>query len=193
MMAHTTFWKFELFGRVLVCLFRTLANRCTPAVRVPAGDRRSYNTTSVNGRNDEQRHDTGHVGSTAGAGGFPLTIAMVALRDLPAGTPLSCAWVDAEDSFPARTARLEEYARVSVLPPPRPLGAVAAVPSPLIAASLSGSGEFASAPLEGQGARCSCGGSGCEGLRVRFRKSAMKIADFWRCGSSRTRTMEEYL
>ncbi len=63
-----------------------------PAVRVPAGDRRSY--------------------SAAGAAGGPLTVAAVALRDLSAGAPLSCSWVDAELPFAARMAGLKEYERV---------------------------------------------------------------------------------
>ncbi|CAN0504959.1 unnamed protein product, partial [Ectocarpus sp. 12 AP-2014] len=80
-----------------------LTHSCAPAVRVPAGDRRSYN---VGG---------GGVISgapTAGAAGWPLTVATVALRDLAAGEALSCSWVDPEETFSARMARLEEYARV---------------------------------------------------------------------------------
>lgn len=86
-----------------------LPHSCAPAVRVPAGDRRSYNAGGGGG---------GVVSGapTAGAAGWPLTVAAVALRDLAAGEALSCSWVDPEDPFSVRIARLEEYTRVPPCP-----------------------------------------------------------------------------
>eukprot|EP00903_Cladosiphon_okamuranus_P010088 g9555.t1 len=77
-----------------------LPHSCAPAIRVPAGDRRSYNACGG-----------------GGLAGRPLTVAMVALRDITAGAPLSCAWVDAREPFTARMSKLEEYCRVGVVPP----------------------------------------------------------------------------
>lgn len=106
-----------------------IPHSCTPAVRVPAGDRRSYiagGTTAGGGSSGggavaeaeagKQKSEPGVP--TAGAAGWPLTVAMVALRDIPAGAPLSCAWVAAEEAFSARMAGLKEYSRVVVAPPP---------------------------------------------------------------------------
>lgn len=107
-----------------------LPHSCAPAVRVPAGDRRSYNARS---------------GGGGGAAGRPLTVAMVALRDIPAGAPLSCAWVDAREPFAARMSRLKEYCRVAVVPP---ASSIVAEPG-----SSEGPREVARAG--------GCGGCGC--------------------------------
>lgn len=105
-----------------------LPHSCAPAVRVPAGDRRSYNARGG-----------------GGAAGRPLTVAMVALRDIPAGAPLSCSWVDAQEPFATRMSRLREYSKVEVV-----------LPAPSTAAGPGGSGGA----LEPGGAG-SFGGCGC--------------------------------
>lgn len=114
-----------------------LPHSCAPAVRVPAGDRRSYNAR----------------GGGGGAAGLPLTVATVALRDIPAGVPLSCSWVDAQEPFSTRMSRLKEYSRVAVVPP-----------TPAVA--VTGLSEFESSSVgrgsEGAGGGAGrCGGCGC--------------------------------
>ena len=79
-----------------------LPHSCAPAIKVPAGDPRSY------------RRDGGVAGDdarfpTAGAPGWPLSVAAVALRDIPAGAQLACSWVDAEQRLSVRMAKLRDY------------------------------------------------------------------------------------
>lgn len=132
-----------------------IPHSCTPAVRVPAGDRRSYNagggaTIGVGGRRGadaEQKQNEPGV-ATAGAAGWPLTVAMVALRDIPAGAPLSCAWVGAEGTFSTRMAELTEYRRVVVAPPPPLLAPVPPSSPPLPSPSADRPSEESS-PEEG--------------------------------------------
>ncbi|CAM9974582.1 unnamed protein product, partial [Ectocarpus fasciculatus] len=140
-----------------------LAHSCAPAVRVPAGDRRSYNAAGGGG---------GGVVSgapTAGAAGWPLTVATVALRDLAAGEPLSCSWVDPEEAFSVRMARLEEYARVPPDPSDDgdvpPIGDCAASCGPLRCGVGGGDGGDCRGSMEtGEGKLAqlhSPGGRGC--------------------------------
>lgn len=86
-----------------------LPHSCAPAVRVPAGDPRTYS-----GRVSDVGVgvDDGWGGRPrAGVAGWPLTVAAVALRDLPAGAPLTCSWLDAAggEDRATRIAMLEEF------------------------------------------------------------------------------------
>ena len=79
-----------------------LPHSCTPNVRVPAGDRRGYN---ANGGGAEAEKDD----SVSGAAGWPLSVATVALRDVSAGSSLTCSWVDAEEDYTVRADLLGAY------------------------------------------------------------------------------------
>lgn len=82
-----------------------LPHSCAPNVRVPAGDRRGYNTNRGSGGGGEGEGD----GSASGAAGWPLSVAMVALQDVSAGFPLTCSWVDAGEEYIARGDTLMAY------------------------------------------------------------------------------------
>lgn len=110
-----------------------LPHSCAPAVRVPAGDRRTYNAPG---------------GGGGGAAGRPLTVAMVALRNIPAGAPLSCSWVDAQEPFAARMSRLKEYNQVTVVP-----RTVSTVAGP---GGSGGARESEGAAVGGCGGGCGC-------------------------------------
>lgn len=85
-----------------------LPHSCTPNVRVPAGDRRGYNANSGGGGGGG---DEGRAGiSASGAAGRPLSVAMVALSDVSAGSSLTCSWVDAEEDYTARAELLKAHA-----------------------------------------------------------------------------------
>lgn len=133
-----------------------LPHSCAPAVRVPAGDRRSYNA---------------HGG---GGAGQPLIVAMVALRDIPAGAPLSCSWVDAQEPCSARMSRLRKYSRVTVVPP-----------TPTSVAGL-GESEGPRAP-EGAGG---CGGCGCSKCAVESHGTSGRGEDSGRSGLAVERLLE---
>lgn len=85
-----------------------LPHSCTPTVRVPAGDPRTYRSESIG-------VNAGFP--MAGVPGWPLSVATVALRDIPLGAPLTCSWVDAEERVSIRMARLREYGKVSTVWP----------------------------------------------------------------------------
>lgn len=85
-----------------------LPHSCAPTVRVPAGDPHTYRRESV-----------GVIAGfpMAGAPGWPLSVATVALRDVPLGAPLTCSWVDAGERFSTRMARLREYGKMAAVWP----------------------------------------------------------------------------
>lgn len=80
-----------LSARALLLGSASLPHSDAPAARVPAGNPRSYNSGGGGrggGAEDSKR---------AGIAGWPLTVACVALRDLPANAPITTSWVDDED------------------------------------------------------------------------------------------------
>lgn len=92
------------------CVVRA-PHSCAPTVRVPAGHPREYNsghafTGAGGGRPDSM--------ACAGVSGNPLTVAAVALQDIPAGTDVTMTWVDSEAQFSTRSAMLSEYTAVNV-------------------------------------------------------------------------------
>lgn len=84
-----------------------LPHSCVPNVRVPAGDRRGYNSNRsvAGGRGGEGEEDA----PASGAAGWPLSVATVALIDVSAGSSLMCSWVDAGEEYIARGELLKAY------------------------------------------------------------------------------------
>lgn len=87
---------------LLPALGLRLPHSCAPNARVPAGDRRNYAVSCGVGGG-------GGGGPIAGAAGWPLSVATIALRDLPAGSPLTCSWVDVSETFKIRMTLLKEH------------------------------------------------------------------------------------
>lgn len=100
-----------LSAKVLLPVAASLPHSCAPAVRVPAGDPGSYSNSK------------GGDGVRAGTAGWPLTVATVALRDIPAGTTITSSWVDEEEVLDVRIGELLEF--VTICHPAAGAGAAA--------------------------------------------------------------------